>query len=198
MDDDDKIGLGDAGVINETWEESYDADPGTATVAIEPDGSIILDANAIALYRIFVGDADRNDVGDLDALSYDELPVEDLNDPPSPIWWALEAFIPFQWPQPLNSDLTAGGDEESFGETTIGQNNIATRLDFPPNQVPIDTQVNVDLFKLGPGNFLWLEYQVVGGASEFVPIVEGVPEPGTALLLLVGVCGLLLWRRRPS
>ncbi len=84
----------------------------------------------------------------------------------------------------------------SFGETTIGSNGVHTATAFPLNYVPIDTQVNLDLIALGAGNFLWLETQVVGSGQEFTQIIAGVPEPGTLLLLLTGVCSLLLWRRR--
>jgi hypothetical protein len=196
FNDDGVVGLGDAAIVNQTWDGPYDQPSGGAEVTVQPDGSIILEANDISLYRIFVGDASGNNVGDRGALSYDDPPGPDENDPPSPIWWALEGLIPSGWPQPLNSDLTAGGAEESFGEVTIGSNGVSTRLDFSHDHIPIDTQVDVDLGALGPGNWLWLEWQVEGQASEFVQVVQGIPEPGTVLLLAVGFCGLLLWRRR--
>ncbi len=65
-----------------------------------------------------------NDVGNLDALSYDNPAGPDLDG--TPIWWSLEALKTMGWPQPSNSDLTGGGDEESFGETTIGSNSVNT------------------------------------------------------------------------
>ena len=47
---------------------------------------------------------------------------------------------------------------------------------------------------LGAGDFGMASFGTPGDTL-LVPVTI-IPEPGTVLLLLVGCCGLLLWRRR--
>jgi fibronectin-binding autotransporter adhesin len=56
-----------------------------------------------------------------------------------------------------------------------------------------ETGTDLDLFELG-GNLRWDVSQF--NASGFVAVVAVVPEPSRMLLLMLGLAGLLLRRRR--
>ena len=79
----------------------------------------------------------------------------------------------------------------TFGAT--GQN----MLYVPPGYYEWTLPVSYDVSKAGPGdyNFAYARY---GPGEILADIIWVVPEPSTVLLLLSGLVGLLLWRRRAA
>lgn len=164
------------------------ASSGTAEASVAGDGeSILLDANGVALYKIFIGDLSGNETDDTDVLSLDN---------------GLISFNPARGPvdafgASTKDDRVEGELEEVFGEFfTSNSITTTTDLDIDTSEL-IDTGVNVDLDSLSNERAVWLLYNTAGSGNNgtLLQVAQGtVPEPSSLALLALG--GALLARRR--
>ncbi len=154
--------------------EGKDVSPGEGGGHVDQDGSIFLEMQDLALYSVYVGNDEGEQLRGTDALSLDA----GVNDPV----WVLPPF----------STVNNAVDNpvlEAFEEMMTGG-------DFLTSQ-PYDTLVNVNFDGLiGEATSIWLKYQQLNQPAAITQLYR-VPEPGTLVISLgTGLLGLLWWRRR--
>jgi hypothetical protein len=185
-DNDADTDLDDASRLIAKFGQSHDVVAGSAAASLNlVDGSIRLDSKDVALYKIFIGDANHNQVSGTDLLSLDAGQAG-----PRPARGPVDAF------GTTTKQNNVDGAQENFGEF-LTSNQITTTSDFDlATSELVDTNVNVDVANLLlSGNRLWLQYQTVGNEPVFVEVA--VPEPGAAGLALSLAAAGMLRRRRP-
>jgi len=148
---------------------------GTAQAVYGPSGDISIDVNAVAQFKVYIGDAVQAEIADpaIDALSLDGA---------EPVWMSGSTW---------HEDKVEGYDTELWAETAF-EDTIST-----PGLTWMDTGVNVDTSQLGPDVRLLLRYQTLENPPVIVSVI---PEPGTLILLGIGglwiVLGLFRCRNR--
>ncbi len=150
--------------------EGKDVSPGEGGGFVDQDGNIFLEMQDLALYSVYVGNDEGEQLRGTDALRLDagvDNPV-----------WVLPPF----------STVNNAVDNpvlEAFEEMMTGGNLLTSQS--------YDTLVNVNVDGLvGEATSIWLKYQQLNQSAAITQLYR-VPEPGTLMMLLgTGLLGLLM------